>query len=616
MGDTDKGSAMKLLRTGLCALAINLPALALQGAVAQNAAVAADPPRVLHYAFPAGETGFDPARISDLYSSIVTAHIFDALYRYDYLARPFKVRPNVAQGMPEVSPDFKTWTIRLRPGIYFADDPAFKGVKRELVAQDYVYSYKRFFDPATKSQNYSTMRGAGMLGVDELREEALKNKTPFNYDREVPGLRALDRYTLQIKLGEPRPRLIYTLANGSWFSAVAREVVEAYGDKIMEHPVGTGPFKLGQWRRSSLIVLERNPGFRDVLYDGQPGADDAAGQALLQKFKGRRLPMIDRVEVNIIEESQPRWLAFLNSQFDFVAVPLEFSNLAAPNGKLAPHLAKRGIELQRFLNPDRTLYYFNMEDPVVGGYTPDKVALRRAISLASDVGREIRVVRRGQALPAQSVVAPNTYGYDPNYKTENSDYDVARAKALLDLYGYVDKDGDGWRDLPDGRPLVIDYATQPDQISRQFDEMWKKNMDAVGVRLNIEKGQWPEQLKKARAGQLMVWQLGQSASNPDVQDAFQLLYGPASGGENLARFKLPAFDAVYERLQNLPDGPERLALIGEANRLATAYMPQKYNVHRIINDLTQPWLLGYRRPAFGNQFWQYIDIDASRQPRP
>ncbi|HEX7437738.1 MAG TPA: bicyclomycin resistance protein, partial [Caldimonas sp.] len=180
--------------------------------------------------------------------------------------------------------------------------------------------------------------------------------------------------------------------------------------------------------------------------------------------------------------------------------------------------------------------------------------------------------------------------------------------------GYVDRDGDGWRELPDGRPLVIDYATQPDQISRQFDELWKKNMDAVGVRLNLEKGQWPEQLKKARAGKLMVWQLGLSASSPDVQDGFQSLFGPSSGGQNLSRFKLPAFDALYTRMQTLPDGPERLAAIAEANRLATAYMPQKYNVHRIITDLTQPWLIGYRRPPFGNQFWQYVEVDPARRP--
>ncbi|HZE90973.1 MAG TPA: ABC transporter substrate-binding protein, partial [Rhizobacter sp.] len=323
----------------------------------------------------------------------------------------------------------------------------------------------------------------------------------------------------------------------------------------------------------------------------------------------------DRVEISIIEESQPRWLAFLNGQFDYVAVPLEFSTLAVPNGQLAPNLAKRGIRLSRKVASDYTYYFFNMENAVVGGNAPEKVALRRAISLASDVGREIAIVRRGQAIPAQSMVVPNTYGYDAAYKSENSDYSVPRAKALLDMYGYVDRDGDGWRDLPDGKPLVLQYASQPDAISRSFDEILKKNMDAINLRVQIRTGQWPEQLKAARAGQLMLWQLGSSASTPDVQDGLESLYGPAAGGGNLSRFKQPRFDEIYQQMQSLPDGPQRLALLREAQAIVTAYAPHKYNVHRIVNDLTQPWLIGYRRPAFGNQFWQYVDIDDSLRPK-
>ena len=578
-------------------------------------ALAAPPQKVFRYSFPAAETGFDPARINDIYSRTVTAHIFDGLYQFDPLRRPFLVRPNVADGMPQHSDDYRTWTVRLRPGIYFDDDPAFKGRKRELVAQDIVYSYKRIFDPENKSPVYSGLAEEGMLGLEALREQALKSGR-FDYDREVEGLRALDRYTVQFRLAEPRPRFIYTLAAGDLFGAVAREVIEAYPGKSMEHPVGTGPFRLAQWRRSSLIVLERNPNFRELSYDAQPAADDAEGQAVVARFKGRRLPMIDRVEISIIEVQQPRWLAFLNEQFDLLAVPSEFVNLAAPNGKLAPNLAKRGVEAHRVLNPDRTLFYFNMEDPLVGGFAPEKVALRRAISLATQTEREIVTVWRGQAVPAQSVVAPGSWGYDPSYKSENSDYDLPRAKALLDLYGYVDRDGDGWREQPDGAPLLLHYASTPDESSRAFDDLWKRNMDAAGLRLVIDKAQWPEQLKKARAGQLMIWQLGYSAANPDVQDGLGILYGPASGGQNLARFRHARFDEIYRHMNGLPDGPERQALLRECQLILTALMPMKYKVHRIVTDLTQPWVLGYRRPLYGLQFWQYIDIDAARQPRP
>ncbi|CAN5593896.1 ABC transporter substrate-binding protein [soil metagenome] len=601
--DRVTGSRAVLLATWLAMSAVLIGQANAQDA--KPGANAASAPRVLHLSFPAPETGFDPGQISDLYSATAIAHIMESLYGYDHLARPFKVKPVTAAAMPEVTDDFRNFVIRVKPGIYFDNDPAFNGKKRELTAEDYVFSIKRIFDPALKSPSLSGLREEGIVGMNEMYEELVKSKKPFDYDRPVDGIKALDRYTLQIKLAESRPRFIYTLTNAQ---AVAREVAEKYGLAVMEHPVGTGPYRLAQWRRSSQMVFERNPNYREVLWDAQPNADDVEGQAMLAKLKGRKLPLVDRVEVSIVEESQPRWLAFLNGQFDIVGVPLEFANVAVPNGELAPNLEKRGIRMQRTLGADVTMFYFNMENPVVGGYTPEKIALRRAISLATDVKREIQIARRGQAIPAQSAVAPNTYGYDPEFRSENSEYSVAKSKALLDMYGYVDKDGDGWRDLPDGKPLTIEYATQPDQISRQFDELWKKNLDAVNVRIAFKVAKWPEQLKQARAGTLMLWALGSSSSTPDGQGALELSYGPAAGGANLARFKLEAFDKVYRKMNDLPDGPERLALFLEAKKILTAYMPYKYNVHRIGTSLSQPWIEGYRSPTFWRESWQYMDI--------
>ena len=601
------------MRHPVAALVAVLAIVAQGPAAAADGAAQAPAKKVLRFAFPAAETGFDPAKVSDLYSRIVNAHIFDAPYKYDYLARPVRIKPNTAAAMPEVSADFRTWTIRLKPGIYFADDPAFKGKARELVAEDYVYSWKRCFDPANKSPCHASFSEEGALGMDALREEALKTGKPFDYDKPVEGIRALDRYTFQFKLAKPRPRLLYTLADHSPFGAVAREVIEAYGENTMAHPVGTGPYMLKQWRRSSLMVLERNPNFREMVFDGEPAADDAEGQAILARMKGKRLPLVDRVEVAVIDEGQPRLLAFLNREFDLLyPAPGDLLNQIAPGGKLTPALAKRGVQIFRRVNSDFTFMYFNMEDPVVGGYTPDKVALRRAIGLAYDVMAEIRLVRRGQGIPAQSVVLPDTYGYDPDYKSEASDFDLARARALLDMYGYVDGDGDGWRDLPDGRPLVIENATLPDSIYRAFDEITKKGYDAINIRVKFRPAQFPEQLKAARAGKLMSWSLGSTASQPDFQEALQTLYGPAAGSFNYSRFKLPAFDALYEQMQVLPDGPERIALMRRAQLLAIAYAPYKLNAHRILTDATQPWLIGFRRPAFGRQFWHYVDIDTAR----
>jgi len=593
-------------------LALAAAALALPGMPAR-AQPAAGSPRILRVAFPVAETGFDPARIVDIYSRTVTPHIFEGLYQYDHLARPAIIKPLTAAALPEVSADFRTWTVRIQPGIFFAADPAFKGRKRELVAADYVYSFKRPADPATKSPIIGGVLETGYLGLAALRDEALKNKAPFDYDREIEGIRALDRHTIQFRLAEPRPRLLETLASGDLFGAVAREVVEAYGDNIPAHPVGTGPFRLAQWRRSSLIVLERNPDFREVWFDAEPAADDAEGQALLAMLKGRRLPLVDRVEVSIIEEAQPRWLAFLNGQLDFSAVPAEFVATAMPNGQVAPNLAKQGLRGRRTLNPSTAFVYFNMDDPVVGGYTPERVALRRAIGLALDVEREIQVVLRGQAITAQSVMAPHTTGYSSAFKSENGDFDPPRAKALLDLYGWVDRDRDGWREQPDGTPLTLEVATQPDQVSRQRAELWQKNMTRIGIRIKFFTGKWPEQLKAARAGKLQVWSLGASAASPDGQGALARLYGPQAGSQNLARFKNAEFDSLYERMQQIADGPEREALFDRAKRIAVAYMPYKSTTHPYANDMSQPWLIGHRRPLFWQEWWHMVDIDNGKR---
>jgi ABC-type transport system substrate-binding protein len=579
------------------------------------AAHAAEPVKVLRYAMRVAETGFDPAQISDLYSATLVANMFDAPYATEFLARPVRDRPNTAVAMPEVSADFKTFTIRIRPGIYFNDDPAFNGSRRELVAEDYVYSIKRHYDPRWKSARLSGIQNNQILGLQALRDAAIKSKQPFDYDTPVEGLRALDRYTLQFKLGQSNPRFIDELSDPAVVGAVAREVVEAYADKIMEHPVGTGPYRLARWQRSSLIVFEKNPNYRDNFYDEEAPADDPLAQAGVAKLKGRKLPMIDRIEVSIIEQPQPRWLSFVNHEMDLIEqIPEDFTNIAIPNNQLAPNLRAQGIYDVRYLRNDTTMSYFAMENPVVGGYTPAHVALRRAIALAVDVEREIRVVRRGQAIIAQSIVAPGLWGYDPEFKSEMGQFDRARAKALLDLYGYVDRDGDGWRDQPDGAPLLLEYATQPDDLNRQLATQWQKNMDAIGIRMVFKIAQWPENLKASRAGKLMMWGVSWTGG-PDGEEFLVLGHGPDKGQANHARFDLPEYNRLFDLQRRLPNGPERMQVMAEMKKITVGYMPYKAHTHRIWTDLAQPWVVGYNRNVFLREWWRYVDIDLAEQGR-
>ncbi|MBV8504164.1 MAG: bicyclomycin resistance protein [Paucibacter sp.] len=605
----------ELLAASTAVLAPVAPIGPMASAGASTGASAAAPPRVLRYALQSGERGFDPSQLTDLYSRTVTAHIFEGLYGYDHLARPARLKPVTAAGMPDVSADFRSWTFRVKPGIFFADDPAFKGRRRELVAEDYVYSLKRVADPGIGSPLWSDIAELHIKGLAEYRESLRRNGGTFDYDRPIAGLRALDRYTLRIELDHPLPTLLDTLAQGDIYGAVAREVIEAYPGAAMEHPVGTGPFVLKEWRRSSFIALERNPGHRLRFYrdEVQPAADDVEGQAWLTRLGAQRLPMVDRVELAIIEEEQPRWLSFLSGEFNYIErMSAAYLRQAMPGGRLAPGLARQGYQGYRVQGADVTLSVFNMEDPVVGGYTPDKVALRRAIGLASDVRGEILKVRNGNALPAQSLYMPGTTGYEPARHTEMGEQDPARAKALLDLYGYIDRDGDGWREMPDGRPLVIQARTYPGDLYREMDSVWQQGLAAVGLKFEFRSAPYADNEKAARAGNFQVWTLGWSAASPDGHDVLALGLSSNIGSQNYARFSMPAFDALYRRIGELPHGPERSALLDQAARLLLAYMPYKAKVHRIITDLTGPGVMGYRRPPLWDNWWEFIDVEQDK----
>jgi ABC-type transport system substrate-binding protein len=594
------------------------PLAALAGCAVAASALAqtlpAAPQKVLRYAMEVAETGFDPAQVPDAYSREIIDNIFEPPLRYDLLARPLKLRVATAAALPEMSADFRELTLKIRPGIFFADDPAFKGRARELTAADYAYTLKRHFDPALHSVAYADLLGDDIVGLQPLRERALARGAVFDYDAPVEGLRVVDRYTLRIRFGHPSPRFPLKLAESLYTGAIAREVAEMYGDAIMEHPVGTGPYRLAQWRRSSFIALERNPRFRDEFYDEQPAADDAEGQAVAMRLHGRREPMIDRVEVSIIEEPQPSWLAYVGGAFDLTRVPYEFAATAAPDGKLAPNLARRGMRLHQVVQPDVLYTYFNMDDPVVGGYAPERVALRRAIALGYDNAEEIRLLRKPLAIPAQGLVAPLVAGYDPAWRSGMNDYDPVRARALLDLYGYIDVNGDGYRERPGGGALVLHMATQPDTNARQLNQLWQKKMQAIGIRIVFDRRQWPEQMKQARAGKLQMWTVGASSDEPDPEDLLAAAYGPAKGEGNWSRFDLPEYNVDFRRIRELPDGPDRSAAIANAQKLLLAWMPMKTHLHRVRLVLTQPWLEGYPANPFVSGWWRFLDIDASRRP--
>jgi ABC-type transport system substrate-binding protein len=572
--------------------------------IATGVAHAADPSKVIRHVFPAAESGFDPAGVQDLYSATIEQMLFETLLTYDYLARPSKLVPLTAEALPQITDDGKTYTVRIRKGIHFIDDPVFKGRKRELIAADYAYALKRLIDPKLRSPWAWLVEGK-IVGLDELAEAA-KKSGKFDYDAKVEGLDTPDRYTLRIRLKDTDYNLPYILAHEPT-SAVAREVIEAYRDesgRAMANPVGTGAYRLKQWVRSSKIILDANPDYRGFVWDFT--SDDPDDQPLIAQMKGKRMPQVGRVEVSIIEEDQARLLAFQNGELDL----MDLGGPLAPNvldgGKLKPDFVKKGIQLSRIVDPSIGYVYWNLQDPIVGGFSKEKIALRRAMAMAYNVDDEINVVRNGQAIALQYPIPPGVVGHDPTYRSPVA-YDPALANKLLDYFGYK-KGADGWRNLPDGKPFTIRYASRPDSLGRQLDELWKKALDGIGVRMEVQKDKFPELLKLERQCKLMMRSASWIADYPDADNFMQLLYGKNIGQNNNGCAKIPEYDRLYEQSIRMPDSPERNRLYHDMARIIEVYAPWRLDTATYRNMLVQPRVLGYKKHPILHAEWAYLDV--------
>jgi ABC-type transport system substrate-binding protein len=569
---------------------------------------AADPAKVLHLEFYVAETGFDPVKVQDYYSQAVNEAIFETLLTYDYLARPAKLVPRTAEALPTVSDQARTFVFRVKKGIYFAPDPAFKGKRRELVAEDYVYTIKRFKDPLIHAPYESFVDG--IVGLEALKRDAEKTGK-FDYDRKVEGLQALDRYTLQVKLKATDYSFPYLMALQN-FGAVAREVIEAYADDTNAHPVGTGPYRLKEWRRSAKIVLEANPDFRGFVWAFQPGADPG-DREIVAAMQGKHMPQIGTVDISIIEEQQAAWLAFQKGELDILDLREQFAPIAIPGDRVNPQLAAKGVRLDRSTDPDINYTYFNMTDPDFGGFAKDKIALRRAILMAFDNAEWIRVVRKNQTREAQYPIPPGVVGYDPTYRT-SLPYDVELANELLDYFGYR-RGADGYRTWPDGRPLVWRYSSTPSTRDRETDELWQKSVERIGIRIQVDKNKFPEQLKQERACQLLSRTASWIADYPDGDDFMQLLYGPNSHQNNNACFQSAEWDRIYERTKLLPPSPERDQLYRQLWRMAELNGVWKLHDTRYRNMLVQPRVIGYKKHPILSAEFMYYDLDSGPERR-
>jgi oligopeptide transport system substrate-binding protein len=547
-----------------------------------------EPANTLHIATPSKIKGIDPIYADDLYGGDEAGRVYEALLQYNYLKRPYVVEPNLAESMPEMSADGKMYTFKLKKGVLFQDDPCFKetgGKGREFTADDVIYSYKRLADPKLTSSGWWIFDGK-ILGLNEWHD-GMANAATVDYSKPIEGLKALDRYTLQIKLKQRSYQFLYFLTMPFTF-IVPHEAVEYYGKDFVNHPVGTGPYKLTEFNPSSRLIWDRNPTYRKELYpsEGMPG-DKEAG---LLEDAGKPLPLADRIMVEIIEEDQPRWLNFVSGKLDYLAIPKDNrAQAVGPDNQLKPEYKAKGLKLERAPILEVTHVTFNMADPLMG----KNKLLRQALSLAYDQETFDQLFYNGWAVKAEGPIPPGLAGYDPNYKNPYRAFNLQKAKDLLAKAGYP-----GGKGLP-----TLEVAAQANSTDRQMTEYMEKAFEALGVKLNISQYSWPQFLDAVKNKKAQLWAFSWLADYPDAEDFLQLFYSKnASPGSNDANYNNPEFDKLYEKSLTLPDGPARTQIYKQAAQLVIEDCPWIFGASRLDFTLTQPWMKNFK----------YNDVDLGR----
>ncbi len=550
-------------------------------------------------------TSMDPADSGNAYSVACLSKIYEPLFEYHYLKRPYEIIPLLADGMPIVSPDRLTYTIRIKHGIYFQDDPCFTntdGKGREVTAADFIYSWKRIADVKTLSTGYWIFEDVvNIKGLDAWHRASIDSPVT-DYDALVTGMRALDRYTIRITLTRPSPQLIMVLAM-PYCVVVPKEAVSYYSEEFGAHPVGTGPYMLTEWVRNARIIFDRNPNYHPDYYPTEGESGDAA--AGLLDDAGKRLPFIDRIVYTIIKQDQPYWLKLMNGELDTGGIPKDNYNAAIDaEGNLQKYLIEKGMKLTISILPDITYIAFNMDDATVGGNSEKTRALRQAMSIAYNRSLSLDLFYNNRGLPAVQPIPPGLVGHIEGIENPYVNYDINAARQLLIHAGY---------DISNGITVTYDSGSD-DTTARQMGELFKRMMANIGITVNIVFNTWPQFMNKIHNKGAQIFGIAWQADYPDGQNFLQLFYGPnSSPGPNSSNYDNPEFNQLYERAMTMEDSPARQGLYRKMVMLVNEDCPWIYGIHRIGYGLRYDWVKNYKPNRFNNQAIKYYRIDTAQR---
>jgi oligopeptide transport system substrate-binding protein len=546
----------------------------------------------------------DPAIAYDQVSLKVMPLIMESLFQYSYLKTPIVLEPLLAESMPVVSKDGLTTTIKLKKGVLWHDDPAFPGGKgRELVAQDFVYAWKRLLHPDLQSPG-SWIFEDKVAGYTQLKQSIAsdKSKTPDQHiSGEIPGFSALDSHTIQIKTLKPYPQLQFVLAMG-FGAPIAKEIVDKYGQLgLGQRVIGTGPFQLREISRGSKITIDRFANYRKEVYPSE-GDANAKKRGLLADA-GKTLPFLDRIEFSIVKEDSPLWLQFNKGSLDISGIPKDsFDTAMSANSGLSPELTAKGVQLDISDRPVIWYLNFNAKDPLVG----TNVNLRRAIVRAVDRDFMIKTFLNGRGTKGGSIVPPGIDGHTGK-KEIVGDYNIAEAKEFLKRAGFPNG-----TNLPEIRLDLRGAST----TTRQQGEYLKKALGEIGVKLNVVANTFPAYLEKEKTGNLQFFIGGWGADYPDPENFLQLLYSRnVAPGPNASNWQNPKFDEVYAKVAAMKPGKAKDKLIEEAEKIvfddaiwSMLYYPQDYALYH-------SWVSNFRPNDLINNDLKYVRLDPDKRKK-
>lgn len=542
----------------------------------------------------------DPANSYDGLSVYVLPSIEETLLQYQYLNDELVLEPLLAESMPEYSKDGLTVTVKIKKGIFFQDDDAFKengGRGRELKADDFIYEFKRLAIPAIQSQGPWIFENkvVGFLEFEKKLQAAKLEDFKKIFDEPIAGFVALDDHTLQFKLIEPYPILNYILAM-SFTVPVAHETAEAYADNygnLRDHPVGTGPFMLKSWETSQRIILSRNPNYKGTYPSQAPEKFKNAG---FLEDAGKALPFLDGIVFEIIKEDQPRLLRFERGELDDFELTKDTFRAAMVDGThLWDDLAQKHVQVSSEDALDEFYVAFNLKDKILSNKY-----LRQAISSAIDREKWMDTFEKYSSAKQTQLCPFGLKDRLPDAKLKY-DFDLARAKSLLAKAGYPNGEG-----LP---VLNFDFRGA-DTRSRQMGEMFVQMLGAIGIKINPILNTFPAYLEKAKQRNLQISYGGWNFDYPDIENGYQLFYGPnVPPGPNDPYLQDPKYDALYKKIASLPAmNQSRVQFVKQAEDYIQEEVPVAYGYYQRKFHLTSPRVKNFRISGGVHNRYKYIRV--------